>query len=382
MDNLKQKPIIIISAINLRMGGGLTILRDCLGYLSESHISKEYRIIALVHKKELANYPNIEYIEFPKSARSWLKRLYYEYISFKKLSNQLNPYLWLSLHDISPRVNAKRQAVYMHNPSIINQIKLSDWKYDKTYIVFSLFYKYLYKINIHRNDFCIVQQNWFRELCSKLYKIPKNKFIVANPNPLLNFANVYKEEFNNKKCLNFFYPSVPRPFKNFETLCEAATILESKQISNITITITLDGTENSYANAIYKKYKKCNLLIFKGFLTKEEMYNQYAATDCLIFPSRLETWGLPISEFIPSGKPMIIADLPYAHETSQGAQLVAYYKTNNAEMLADMMLKLVNGDYSRFKYQPYLELDKPYASNYEELFKILLNNKESNNDCS
>ena len=62
-----MKRTIIISGINLRSGGPLTILRDCLQFLSNSEICKSYKIIALVHNRELVEYPNIEYIEFPKS---------------------------------------------------------------------------------------------------------------------------------------------------------------------------------------------------------------------------------------------------------------------------------------------------------------------------
>lgn len=375
MDDTNQRPIIVISAINLRMGGGLTILRECLEYLSQSKFSRDYRIIALVHKRDLAYFPNIDYIEYPKSASNWIRRLYYEYFDFNKLSKKLQPYLWLSLHDITPRIKAKHQAVYMHNPSIVNKIKASDWKFDKTYIAFSLFYKYIYRINLHRNDYCIVQQNWFREVCSNRFKIPLSKMIVAKPHmPFLeNTSHMISHSLN--PCLNFFYPSVPRPFKNFETLCEAATIIEKKRIYNVKITLTLDGTENKYAKSIYEKYKHCNLIKFTGLLNKTEMESQYFSTDCLIFPSRLETWGLPISEFLPLNKPMIIADEPYAHETAQGASSVAYFPSNNPNVLANLIIDLVSGNYSKFEFQPVPEISDPSASNFNELFKILLSTK-------
>lgn len=145
-----NRPIIVISAINFRSGGPLTILRDCLKYLSESIVGTRYDVVALVHKKELCEYPHIEYIEFPKGCKHWINRLYYEYFYFRKLSERLKPFLWLSLHDTTPCVKAERRAVYMHNPSIVNKIKRSDWRFDKTYIAFALFYKYLYRINIKK----------------------------------------------------------------------------------------------------------------------------------------------------------------------------------------------------------------------------------------
>lgn len=56
---------IVISAVNLRKGGTLTILRQCLAFLSEWAPVHDYRVTALVHKQELADYPNIQYFELP-----------------------------------------------------------------------------------------------------------------------------------------------------------------------------------------------------------------------------------------------------------------------------------------------------------------------------
>lgn len=365
-----MKKTIVISAINLRSGGPLTILRDCLSELSRSELSKRYRIVALVHKRELADYPDIEYLEFPKSINSWFRRIYYEYFYFRKLSKQLKPYLWLSLHDMTPNVVCERQAVYMHNPSIVNKIKSTDWKFDKAYILFTSFYKFLYRLNVKRNLYCIVQQQWFRRECAKQLNLPENKFIVARP--LIEISTPGTSVLPDR-CKVFFFPSLPRPFKNFETLCEAACILEKKGVKDFEVRITLSGEENSYSKWIHKKYSHCKLIKFTGLLDKNQMQQNYEAADCLVFPSRLETWGLPVSEFIPFGKPMIIADEPYAHETAQGASSVGYYDTNNAKNLSEKMEKLITGDYSAMKQVSQEVLEYPSASSYKSLFDLLLN---------
>ena len=41
---------IVVSAVNIRKGGTLTILRNCLEYLSGLAQSGNYRVVALVHK--------------------------------------------------------------------------------------------------------------------------------------------------------------------------------------------------------------------------------------------------------------------------------------------------------------------------------------------
>ena len=79
---------IVVSAVNLRKGGTLTILRNCLEYLSNLAVEDDYRIVALVHKKELAYYPHIEYIELPWAMRNWGLRLWCEYVTMYSISQK------------------------------------------------------------------------------------------------------------------------------------------------------------------------------------------------------------------------------------------------------------------------------------------------------
>ena len=77
---------IVVSAVSLRKGGTLAILRDCLCYLSTLADSGEYRVVALVHKRELADYPGIEYIEMADIIKGWGRRLWCEYVTMRRIS--------------------------------------------------------------------------------------------------------------------------------------------------------------------------------------------------------------------------------------------------------------------------------------------------------
>lgn len=46
-----KRKTIVVSAVSLRKGGTLTILQDCLCYLSALAADGNYRVIALVHKE-------------------------------------------------------------------------------------------------------------------------------------------------------------------------------------------------------------------------------------------------------------------------------------------------------------------------------------------
>lgn len=363
---------IIISGINMTEGGILSIFKDCLQNVDKLLTSK-YKIIALVHNKNLFSDLNlskeIEFIEFEDSKSSWFKRCYYEYFYFKKLSKKLKPYLWLSLHDITPNVESEKLAVYCHNSTPFYDMNFKDIKYDKKVFLFSKFYKYLYKINIKKNNYVIVQQNWIKEEFKKMYGI-KN-IIVAPP------ENNYSVKFEEKKEIennSFFYPSFPRVFKNFEIICQAVELLEKENINNFKVYLTIDGSENLYSKEIIEKYKNLKCIEFLGLIPREKVFENYSRVECLIFPSKLETWGLPISEFKQFNKPIILSELPYAHETIGDFDKCLFFNPNSAEELKNQMLKIINKEnkFSENKKEINREL---YAENWEELFEILLEEK-------
>ena len=118
-----MKKKIVISGINLSEGGPLTALKDCLKSAHDV-LGGNWEIVALVHKKELFNDSVIRFIEFPNAKRSWLIRLYYEWVKFKKISEVLKPDIWFSFHDITPNVFAKKRVVYCHNPSPFFKLNL------------------------------------------------------------------------------------------------------------------------------------------------------------------------------------------------------------------------------------------------------------------
>ena len=319
------KPVIIISAINFTLGGPLSILQDCLSYLQQCYL-QEYKVVALVHDKSLlADIDGIEFIELPKSTRSYFYRLYYEYIYFNKISQQLKPYLWLSLHDMTPNVKADVRAVYCHNPSPFYKLNLKHALLDPTFALFNLFYKYIYKINIKQNDFVIVQQDWLRTAFKRLYGV--NSVVVAYPDieggQSIEVANDAREIYS------FFFPTLPRFFKNIEVIVDAVRIL-NQQHNDFEVVMTIDKTENKYARYIAEYSDDVANLKFIGRVSREEVFSLYGQSDCLIFPSKLETWGLPITEFKPTQKPMLVADLPYAHETVGDYQHVEFFDPDNA----------------------------------------------------
>lgn len=367
-----MKKTIVISGINIVDGGAKSVFDDLLNSIVTSGENKKYNIIILVSRKSLFKKYEGEFtiIEFPKSKKHWLNRIYYEYIYFKRLSKKLKPEVWLSMHDITPNVTAKRRYVYCHNPSPFYKMPLKDVKYGWKYYLFSKFYKYLYKINIKKNDAVIVQQQWLGSEFKKMYKI-KN-IIVAYPQTL---KKEIIEDTSSKELYRFIYPSFPRIFKNFEVVCEAAKILNDSSSFNFEVLITLSGRENNYSRMLKKQYKELSFIKFIGLQSRENLFKLYGKSNCLIFMSKLETWGMPLSEFIQTNKPIITTNLPYAYETMENYRNVAFVDPNDSVELAKLMKRVIlNKSLNNIRSKEKSSNFK-YVDGWENLFNLITKDK-------
>lgn len=364
---------IVISAVNIRQGGTLTILRNCLEYLAELVATGEYRVVALVHSRELADYPGIEYIEMPGIIKGWGKRLWCEYVTMRGISKKLAPvHLWLSLHDTTPNVKAERRAVYCQTSFPFLKLKCQDLRFNYKIVLFGLFTRFAYLIGIKNNRFLIVQAQWLRDGFARMFGLPHNRFIVAPPERKEAPKSLLYD--GKSEVYTFFMASIADCHKNFEMLCEAARLLQEEVGTNkFKVVLTIGANDNKYAQWLHDKYGKIDSIEFAGYMDKKKLYSLYSTADCLAFPSRVETWGLPISEFSQTGKPMLLADLPYAHETSTGSKQVAFFNPEKPEKLKEMMRRLIEGDSSFLKEVQKKKIEEPKAENWEELFDILLN---------
>jgi len=374
-------PKIVISGVNLVEGGILTILQDCMAAYKKIAHANNLELVVLVHSKSLVkdylDQDNITVLEYPKIKSSWIRRLYFEFIYSKKLSNKIKPDVWFSLHDITPNVNCKFQVVYCHNPSPFYKMERKYYFFDTTFLLFNIFYKYLYGVNIKKNRYVIIQQNWLREAFKKMYGV---NTIVAYPiqkSPQINTELINLDYLNiDFNYPTFFYPSIPRVFKNFEVICEAAEILDN-QNKQFKIILTLNGAENKYSKYIFEKYKHVKNLNFIGIQKRSVIEALYNKVDCLIFPSKLETWGLPLSEFKLFEKPILASDLPYAHENIGTYDKASFFDPSDANKLAELITAFIENKLVFDKPKP-ASPAFPFFDNWENLLNFLTIEAEKN----
>ena len=349
-------------------GGIFTILHNALQELSKHIENKKVDVIALVHDASKFQFQNITIIEIPLSKKSWWFRLYYEYFYFKKLSKKLQPDIWFSLHDTTPNVVTNKQFVYCHHPTTLFKPTLKDWKFDYKIGVFSLLYDFLFKINISKNHTVFVQQHWIKEVFEKRFNITNIKVAIPEYVEEITFE---KYNFETNK-IHFFYPSFPRSYKNHELILEAIKLLP-KSISEQTQFhfTTIKDNKEKYAQFLIKNYSSLESIKFYGKVKRKQLLSMYNGMNCLLFPSKIETWGLPISEAKAYNKPMFLANLPYAKEACGNYENVSFFDENSAPDLAKLITEFVEGNHTFQGNTLPFDTNKD-LHNWKEVFQYIL----------
>jgi glycosyltransferase involved in cell wall biosynthesis len=187
-------------------------------------------------------------------------------------------------------------------------------------------------VNVNQNDAVIVQQNWMKNALASFVKVPIH---VTHPEYVPNDFKPIK--LGSQSPALFIYPAFPRIFKNHAVIFRALKLMSSVDRTNLKIIFTISGSENLYARWLKFSCKNLPEIIFQGRLTYDETLELYSHASCLLFPSKLETWGLPLTEAKYFQKNIICADLPYAREAVGNYSKVSYISATNPKDWAHVM---------------------------------------------
>lgn len=338
-----KKQIIVLSGANITSGGPLTIFNDALKQISEIDNTK---IIAIVsNKKIFYTSKNIHFIELPYYKKIILLKFYFEYVYYYFISKRIKPSTWISLNDFTPNVSTNKLYTYFHNASLFFSPKLTDYIFSLRSIFQKFYYSYFFRFFLQENTSLIVQQDWLGNKIHQKYKLPKSQITLFRPhiNFELDSSNLPKRETNTsiEKKIIFFYPTTPYSYKNIEIICDALEMISSKkQNINIELRLTISGNENLYTKYLKFKYKELPIS-WLGQLTRTEVEKNYIYASALVFPSRLESWGLPLSEFTKYKKPIIAIDLEYARETLDNYPYKVFFNPGHTKQLSEVLMNVI-----------------------------------------
>jgi len=187
---------------------------------------------------------------------------------------------------------------------------------------------------------------WMKEELIKHLGVPRSKVMVvpmaasvdAYPAPSREDLSAVRRKLRLPRPF-LFYPAKTWGHKNHMGLFEALSILRTQR--GITLSLVCSGGETPFFHEIRDRILQLDLasqVRFVGFVTPLELVSLYLLSRCVIFPSKYEGWGLPITEAMRLGVPVACSALPVLREQAGDAAL--FFDPGDPQAIADAIARL------------------------------------------
>lgn len=342
--------IVVINATAARASGALTILKDFMSYIySETENDFIFHLLTTTNNI-FKSEKNIFVHEIP--IQSWKTRLLWDKYGFQNwcLANGIIPEVVISFQNTCPRLTGALQStkllVYYHQP--LPLVKYH-WKWQQKDERKLFLYAHFYGLFVNRwnkNADYIVQLPYIKQLFLKKFKnIKSDRVHVIRPNlPKIDINSIERISIDETKKV-FIYPAIPVRYKNHKVIINAIEMLRGEKsfaIDNLEIIFTVPN-DSIIANEV-KNRKLDSIIKCIGSIPYEELLTYYKRCDGLLFPSEIETFGLPLIEAAMFGKPIIAADLPYAREVLENYVGVLWANPNDITVWKENLRKVMSSE--------------------------------------
>ena len=319
----------MVFAIPAENGGALSNLME-LYRLACDDTHNQWVFAVGVANIETRN--NIEVINYPFAKKSWLNRLFFDFFIYGRLIKTHNPDIVYNQQSfIKRQYNKAINFFYATNVLFFSEIKVSPLKNFSLWLR-SFILKPFEVYSIKNADKIIVESEWFRDLLCDRYNLSSEQFVVKEIHTLVK----KKAEYHQSKPCCFFYPASAFIYKNHQIILDAALLLKKDNL-DFSIVFTLNGTENKYISSV-KSFSDSYSLPVKwcGRLNTQEL-ERYYESSVLVFPSKLESAGLPLYEAMEMDTPILCSDMRYAKSATNNYNKVHYFSPDNSLELYNYM---------------------------------------------
>jgi glycosyltransferase involved in cell wall biosynthesis len=367
----KGLPCILVNVTAAVEGGALSILNQFINGALEN--TEKFNIYVFT-SISLPAYDNSGVHIINVNKKSNIKRLEWDYWGMRK---------WIKEHNISPSllisfqntgINYDRkvpQLIYYHQPAPFEKINWSFFhKEERIFWFYKWIYPFFTKVTLTSKTYFVVQTKWIMEGVMKKFAVKKDKIKIIRPDFVQpDQAIVPIKNAPSPDQFTIFYPALPFVHKNHIEIVDALHLLvQSGRLpdnSNIKIIFTCDFDKSKpFVNRIIALRLE-DYFIFTGKITYSEVISYYKIVDLVVFPSVMETFGLPLIEAASFGLKIIASDLNYAREVLADYGGVQFEKVKSSKDWAAAL------EYSYKEKKLFIPLRIEQQDGWKEFFKFV-----------
>lgn len=343
---------IIVNATALDQSGALSILRQFVENIPEDNrkwLIFVSPIISLTTKNSNVRFIPIE------GVKSLHNRFLWDAFGLRKWlnKNHIEPVAAISLQNTGFKVGKKVHTyIYYHQPIPFYPFKWNPFKrQEQIFWFYKIIYPFFVDLFLDKGTTVFVQLDYIKRGFARKFKHPNDLIKVYLPTISIP-QNTVERRSHRLDILQLLYPATPYFYKNHRVIQSALEHIDL----DVNVMFTIDKKQVKFEDSRIKSI---------GTQSFEQIWDLYHSCDALIFPSYMETFGLPLLEAAMTGMPIIAADLPYAKEVLYGYEGVKYVKYDDSRAWAEAIEQLEKGK----RYQP---IDISNRAGWKELFEEFL----------
>lgn len=319
---------IVVNDIAASGGGALTVLESFYRYVREFDTDNEW--VFLLGSDLLEESDRIRSVVLPKVKGSWFRRLAFDLISGRRLVRSLKPDVVFSLQNTYTYGVGCPQVVYVHQSLPFQRTKnFSVWRRDERRLaVYQHAIGAMIKQSVRRADHVIVQAEWMRDAIHDQVGVGRDRVHSIPPDLDDLSASAFQGDLDAGA---FCYPTSDQSYKNNDCIYAACGLLREQGVVDFMVTMTISGPTPDPNVTPIGRVPRAHVL---------EMLSR----STLVFPSLIETFGLPLAEARALGAVVLAADLPYAREVLNGYVNAYFFDPTSPSQLAALMGKVIAGE--------------------------------------
>lgn len=321
---------IIVNATATRASGALTILNQFIANIPSS-TSDRYYIFVDWNYRVVRNNENIIYI-FVNTV-SWLKRILWDIYGLKKWINEhgVLPSIAISLQNTG--VNLKSiipQLIYYHQPFPLTSYRWSFFRKDeRPFFLYKNVYPYFVSQYLRKNTHVVVQIPSIKQAFISRFKIDSELVHVIPPDvKSIDYEQISLVNYDDN-FIHFIFPATPLIYKNHICLVNSLfklRVIRPDLLKRIRVHFTFEKSKGIQLWHYIQEHGLEENFIFEGVLPYDKLLGMYGVMRALLFPSFIETFGLPLIEAASAGIPILVSDLPYARDVIGGYEGASFVK--------------------------------------------------------
>ena len=367
--------IIIINATAARSSGALTILKNFMSFVYVQNDSQYFIHLLTTTEDVFHNAQNVLVHEI--APQNWRMRLSWDRNGFQRWceSDGILPDVVISFQNTCPRLTGALRAVkllvYYHQQLPLVKYQ---WKWHRSDERILFLYAHFYGLFVNRwnkNAEYVVQLPFVKELfCKKFPNIPPARVHVIRPNlPYIGTDSVLPAKKVDGKYL-FVFPATPLRYKNHIVILNALHHLRFEDpeiLENMYVVFTVPS-DSIVAESVVKLGLN-DVVRCIGSIPYEELLSLYKVCDTLLFPSKIESFGLPLVEAAMFGVPIVAADLPYAREVLEDYDGATFAASDDYKAWGEKIKCIVENE--RQKHTPFSQSKRNSWADFTDLMMSL-----------